>query len=164
MKAGFLDLALPLKDDLYRSARAMTGNEADALDLVQETYLRAWKAYGSYRENQKFKAWLFTILRHAHVDSCRRRKAQPVTLDLDARLEPAPVPPPVELSEDLQAALERLSPAHHLLLLLRETQGFSYREIAEIVGCPIGSVMSGLHHARAALRAELSRKTEPQVK
>ena len=153
-RVRFEGLALPLQNDLYRAARALTRSEADALDLLQETYLRAFKGFRKYREEQRFRAWILTILRHTHIDLCRRRRVEPATSDPGALAEPAapPSPDPAVLPEDLQASLERLRPAHHLLLLLREVQGFSYREIAEILGWPMGSVMSGLHLARAALR------------
>ena len=151
----FERLTLPLKNELYRAARALSGNEADALDLIQDAYLRAWKAFANYKEDQRFRAWLFTILRHAHIDFCRRRRLRPVTADLAAGDPPAPEKPE-RLSEDMQEALERLKPGHHLILLMRAVEGFSYAEIAEILGCPLGSVMSGLHHARAALKAQLA--------
>ena len=154
----FERLTLPLKNELYRAARALAGNEADALDLVQDAYLRAWKAFPNYKEDQRFRAWLFTILRHAHIDFCRRRRLRPVTTDL--AVEDPPAPAKAEpLSEDIQEALERLKPAHHVLLLLRDVEGFSYAEIAEILDCPIGSVMSGLHHARASLKSKLAGRT-----
>src|SRR6266850_3007564 len=139
----FERISLPLKNELYRGARALAGNDADALDLVQETYLRAWRAFGTYREDQRFRPWLFTILRHAHVDLCRRRKLQPATVDPGDLPDPAAPPITGPIPEDLRAALDRLRPAHHLLLLLREVQGFSYLEIAEIMDWPVGSVMSG---------------------
>jgi len=151
----FERLSLPLKDEIYRAARAIAGSEADALDLVQETYLRAWKAFPAYREEHRFRSWIFTILRHAHIDLCRRRKLQPATSDPGELPDPEAPGTSASIPDDLQAALERLRPAHHLLLLLREIQGFSYREIAEILDWPVGSVMSGLHFARAALKTEL---------
>jgi len=151
----FERLSLPLKSELYRGARALAGNDADALDLVQDTYLRAWRAFAAYREDQRFRPWLFTILRHAHVDACRRRRVRPATVDPGQIPEPLAPPVPTGIPEDLQAALDRLRPAHHLLLILRDVQGFSYREIAEILDWPAGSVMSGLHHARKALRHQL---------
>ena len=154
----FERLTLPLKNELYRAARALAGNDADALDLIQDAFLRAWKAFPNYKEDQRFRAWLFTILRHAHIDFCRRRKLRPVTADLAMENPPAPEKPEA-MSEEIQQALERLKPAHHLILLLRDVEGFTYAEIAEILDCPIGSVMSSLHHARAALRARLTRLT-----
>lgn len=151
----FERLSLPLRNELYRASRALAGNEADALDLVQETYLRAWKAFARYREDQKFRPWLFTILRHAHVDSCRRRKRRPASADPVEIAEPAAPPVSEPLCDDIRAALDRLGTAHHVLLLLRDMEGFTYREMAEILDWPVGSVMSGLHNARAALRAGL---------
>jgi RNA polymerase sigma factor (sigma-70 family) len=86
-----------------------------------------------------------------YFDRCRRRRLEPVRLEPESDPPAAPGPPlaPETLvSEDLLAALERLSPAHRLLILLRDIEGLSYREIAEALGCPLGSVMSGLHNAR----------------
>jgi len=151
----FERLTLPLRNEIYRAARALAGNEADALDLTQDTYLRAWKAYPAYREDQRFRPWIFTILRHAHVDACRRRRVRPATADPGEMVEPAAPPSTEGLSEEIQAALERLRPAHHMLLLLRDVQGFTYSEIAGILEWPMGSVMSGLHHARKNLRGLL---------
>ena len=151
----FERLTLPLKSEVYRVARAAAGTDADALDLVQETYLRAWRAFPDYREDRRFRPWLFTILRHAHVDACRKRRRQPATVDPGDLPEPPAPPPAGGLPDDLQSALERLRPAHHLLLLLREVEGFSYREISEILDWPVGSVMSGLHHARGALKRQV---------
>ncbi|HEU4339886.1 MAG TPA: RNA polymerase sigma factor, partial [Planctomycetota bacterium] len=119
----FERFTLPLKGEIHRAARALTGNDADALDLTQEAYLRAWRAFPSYRENERFRPWFFTILRHAHVDACRRRKVRPATVDPGEMEEPAAPPSTDGLSEEMQAALERLRPAHHLLLLLRHAQG-----------------------------------------
>jgi len=153
----FERLSFPLQSELYRVARAIVASEADAMDLVQETYLRAWRAFPTYREEHRFRPWIFTILRHAHIDFCRRRRLQPATSDPGELPDPESPAPSASIPEDMQAALERIRPAYHLLLLLREIQGFSYREIAEVLGWPAGSVMSGLHHARAALRAELAR-------
>jgi len=154
----FERLSVPLQADLYRAARALTSSDADALDLLQDTYLKALRAFPSYREEQHFKAWMFTILRHVHVDRCRRRRLEPGLIEPDAGpLVEAPEPRADALPEEVGAALSRLRPSHHVLLLLREVQGFSYREIAEILGIPPGSVMSGLHHARHALRVELAR-------
>ena len=157
LRRRFERLAVPLQEDLYRAARALASSDDDALDLVQETYYRAFRAFASYAELQQFKAWMYAILRNTHIDFVRRRRWAPISLD-EAGTEPAdPAPLPKDLvPEHVTAALGRLNPTHHLLLLLREVQGFSYREIAEILGCPVGSVMSGLHHARAALKKGLS--------
>lgn len=160
LRSRFERLALPLQEDLYRAARALAGSDADALDLVQETYLRAFRAFASYREQQHAKAWLFTILRNVHVDVRRRKWIEPLSFDAienPAPAAPAPLPKDL-LPEHTAAALARLKPAHHLILLLREVQGFSYKEIAEILDIPMGTVMSSLHAARTELRKELDRK------
>ena len=154
----FERLTLPLRNEIYRASRTLSGNDADALDLTQDTYLRAWRAFPSYREDERFRPWIFTILRHAHVDACRRKQIRPATADLGEVEEPAASPSSDGLSEEIQAALERLRPAHHLLLLLRNVQGFTYGEIAAILDWPMGSVMSGLHNARMALRERLKIK------
>lgn len=160
LRSRFERLAIPLQEDLYRSARALTGSDADALDLVQETYLRALRAFAGYRDQQQAKAWLFTILRHVHIDIRRRKRLEPVSFDpAEAPETAAPEPLPKDLlPEHTAAALSRLKPAHHLILLLREVQGFTYKEIAEILGIPMGTVMSSLHAARGELRRELDRR------
>jgi RNA polymerase sigma-70 factor (ECF subfamily) len=138
----------------------MSGQEADALDLVQDTLLRAFRAFDSFDRGDHLKAWLFTILRHAFLDRCRRRRLEPAALDPEAEppLPPPAAPPaPIEnaLPDELLRALRTLSPAHQTLLLLSDVEGLRYREIADALGRPIGSVMSGLHNARARLREAL---------
>ncbi len=156
-RARFERLLAPLHHDLYRAALALSGSEADALDLVQEACLRGYRGFGAYREESHFKSWIFTILRNAHVDLRRRRRLEPATLD--PGVEPAleAIPPLAAGLEPgaVASALSRLPARQQLLLLLREVQGFSYAEMAEILGWPAGSVMSGLHHARNALAREL---------
>lgn len=153
-RRDFERLALPLQNGLYAAARAFCGQDADAQDLLQETWLRAWRAFATFDRSNP-KAWLFTILRNAHLDRCRRRRLEPVSLDPERPSPAAPPAPSPALPDHLHAALRRLSPTHQLLLLLSDVEGLRYREIADVLGCPIGSVMSGLHHARARLRAEL---------
>lgn len=158
MPGDFEGRVLPLEKDLYFAARALTGQDADALDLVQETLLKAWRGFSLYRRDENLKAWLFTILRNAYVDRCRRRRIDPVPLSDEAA--PAADGQPVRLEDalpdDLLGALRRLCPAHQLVLLLRDVEGLSYREISGVLGCPIGSVMSGLHNARSKLRDALT--------
>lgn len=156
-RAEFERLVLPLQDSLYFAALALTRHEADALDLVQETLLKAWRGFGSFNRGDNVKAWAFTVLRHAHVDRCRRRRLEPVRLDPEIDLQAAPSAPAFEaaLPDDLLRALRSLSPAHQWLLLLCDIEGLSYREIADVLSCPIGSVMSGLYNARAQMRLRL---------
>ncbi|MBI2901313.1 MAG: sigma-70 family RNA polymerase sigma factor [Planctomycetes bacterium] len=156
----FERLALPLQNDLYFAALALSHHESDALDLVQDAYLRAFRAFDRFRPSGGgFKAWIFTILRNAYLDRCRARRESPV--DFEASEEPAAGPDAASLplreilDDDLLRALRSLSPRHRTLVLLADIEGLAYKEIAEVLGCPIGSVMSGLFNARARLRAAL---------
>ena len=153
-RADFEGRVLPLERDLYFGALALTGNEADALDLVQDALLRAWRGFATYARDENLKAWLFTILRHAWTDRCRRRRLEPVSLDPEIDL-PSPGVPDARYSDEILRALRALSPSHQLLVLLCDVDGLSYKEIAAALGIPIGSVMSGLHNARRKLRALL---------
>jgi len=159
-RAEFERLVLPLQDALYHAALALTRREADALDLVQDTLLKAWKAAASFDRGDHLKAWLFTILRHAYLDRCRARRLEPLSFDAadETVASPAiaPVLPEESFSDGLLRALRSLSPSHQLLLLLCDVEGLSYKQISEALGMPLGSVMSGLHHARSHLRARLS--------
>lgn len=154
MDGDFERRVLPLERDLYFGALALTGREADALDLVQDTLLRAWRGFASYARDENLKAWLFTILRHAWTDRCRRRRLEPATLDPEMDVPQRP-PPDVALSDELLRALQTLSPSHQMLVLLCDIEGLPYKEIAGVMGIPIGSVMSGLHNARKKLREKL---------
>jgi RNA polymerase sigma-70 factor (ECF subfamily) len=151
----FERLVLPLRSGLHFAARALTGNDADADDLLQDTLLKAWRSFDTFNRGDNLKAWLYTILRHAWLDRCRHRKLEPKALDPDADLVAAPAPAETALSGDLLAALRRLSPFHQTLLLLCDIEGLRYREIADALGIPIGTVMSGLHNARNRLREQL---------
>ena len=157
-RGDFERLVLPLQDDLFHAALAMTRREADALDLVQDALLKAWRSAASFNRGDNLKAWLFTILRNAYLDRCRARRLEPIPLEDagDPAVLDAP-PPALEdvLSDGLLRALRELSPAHQLLLQLCDLEGLSYKEIAGVLGCPIGSVMSGLHNARTRLRERL---------
>lgn len=169
-RTRFERLALPLQKDLYFAALTLTRQEADALDLVQDTYLRAYRGFDTYRTDQNFRGWMFTILRHAHLDQCRRRKIEPVLAELDGERLVAPGPAPAgtleeALPDELLRALRSLSPTHQLLLQLADLERLSYKEIADVLGCPIGTVMSGLHNARTRLRDALARerKSQPEI-
>lgn len=157
-RAEFERRVLPLERDLYFGALALAGNPVDALDLVQDALLRAWRAFATYTRDESLKAWLFTILRNAWTDRCRRRRLEPVALDPEIDVPAAPPPPDEGLSDDVLRALRRLSPSHQMLLLLCDIEGLPYKEIASVMGIPLGSVMSGLHHARRKLRELLPRQ------
>lgn len=153
-------------DDLYRYAMALARNTADAEDLVQETYARAFKAIGSFRPGSDSKTWLFRILRNIWLNELRRRRTLPTFLDLDASeayggilraFSPDPLALCMALVErdQVRRAIEQLPTRLREIVFLREYEDFSYQEIAGFLGCPLGTVMSRLARARARLRREL---------
>ena len=154
-------------DALYRYALALTELRTEAEDLVQETCLRALRAEAQFRPGGSLKSWLFTILRHVFLNQKRSRQARAVTLSLEAREAPDAVwrnarteDPHTMLVQQVeraqvQAALAALPIHDRELLVLREWENLSYGEIAEVLHCPIGTVMSRLGRAREKLRAAL---------
>jgi RNA polymerase sigma-70 factor, ECF subfamily len=161
---------LPLLPNLYSAALRMTRNPADAEDLVQETYLRAYRGFSGFEEGTNLRAWMYRILTNTFINSYRKKQREPVTVqddDLDEwylydRLGESGVEPSAEAEvirsmpdEDVQRALEALPEGFRLAVLLADVEGFSYKEIAEILGIPIGTVMSRLHRGRRALEKAL---------
>jgi RNA polymerase sigma-70 factor, ECF subfamily len=160
--------ALAYADSLHNLARYLTGNEADAEDLVQETYARALRGAGQFTPGTNLKAWLFRILRNTFLSEYRRERASPITGGLDT-VTPSPpeVPPPgwraddAELdrlrklmAEDIERALMRL-PEDARTVILLDLEGLTEVQAAQVLGCPIGTVKSRLWRARAALRQRL---------
>jgi RNA polymerase sigma-70 factor (ECF subfamily) len=161
---------LPLLPNLYSAALRMTRNPTDAEDLVQETYLRAYRGFSGFEEGTNLRAWMYRILTNTFINSYRKKQREPVTVqedDLDEwylfdRLGESGVEPSAEAEvirgmpdEDVQKALEALPEGFRLAVLLADVEGFSYKEIAEILGIPIGTVMSRLHRGRRALEKAL---------
>jgi RNA polymerase sigma-70 factor, ECF subfamily len=148
--------ALPHLRSLYGTAYRLTRNVHDAQDLVQETCVRALQSFDRYAPGTNIRAWLFTILHRARVDSLRRVGRAPETVDL-ADHEPGVRANQEALvaGADLGRALEALPEAFRLAVLLRDIEGFSYEEIGMIAGVPIGTVMSRIHRGRAQLREAL---------
>ncbi len=161
---------LPLLPNLYSAALRMTRNPADAEDLVQETYLRAYRGFSGFEEGTNLRAWMYRILTNTFINSYRKKQREPVTVqedDLDEwylydKLGESGVEPSAEAEvirsmpdEDVQRALEALPEGFRLAVLLADVEGFSYKEIAEILGIPIGTVMSRLHRGRRALEKAL---------
>lgn len=158
-------------DPLYRTAVRLTGNPADAEDLVQETCVRAYRAWAQLREATAGRAWLFQVLRNAWLDQLRKtaRRPQLVPIEQDAR-EPLAEPPPLPnvsdaterqaleqgFDQEVLAAMNELPEEERLALLFQVFGGLSYREISEALGCPLGTVMSRLHRAKSSLRSRLS--------
>ncbi len=175
-KAGepFPAAALALLDGLYSYARVLTRDPSKAEDLVQETYVRALGA-ARWPEPGALKAWLFIILRRLWLNQLRHARCRPefvsfdTEMELDQQLGESSGDPQVihlRLTEDeaVRAAIKRLDPPHREVVVLRDLEGFSYKEIAEILDCPVGTVMSRLNRARAYLRQQLGEwRTEPQT-
>lgn len=172
-QATFADQAMPFMDSLYSGALRMTRNPADAEDLVQETYLRAYRGFGGYQDGTNLKAWLYRILTNTYINRYRAKQRRPEESNLDdvedlflyrrlGGLEAAARSRSAEdelmdtFSEfEVKEALEALPENFRLPVLLADVEGFSYKEIAEILDIPIGTVMSRLHRGRKALQARL---------
>lgn len=163
--------ALRYLDSLYSTALRMTRSPQDAEDLVQETFLRAYRSWDRFEPGTNLRAWLFRILRNAFINDYRRRQASPREVDrplsesdleilADARsTEPASDPESrmIEstLDADVRKTLESLPPEFRIVVVLSDIEGFRYREIATILGIPVGTVMSRLYRGRRALEASL---------
>ena len=171
LRARFERDVMPLLSGLYSSALRMTRNPSDAEDLVQETVLRAYRGFAGFQEGTNLKAWLYRILTNSFINTYRKRQREPVTVegpdDLDEwylfdRLGARNVEPSAESEvleqlpdEAVQRALESLPEGFRMAVLLADVQGFSYKEIAEMLDIPIGTVMSRLHRGRKALEKAL---------
>jgi RNA polymerase sigma-70 factor (ECF subfamily) len=147
---------------LYATACHLTRNPHDAEDLVQETYLRAYRAFDGSTPGTNIRAWLYTILYRVRTDSFRRASRSPKTVELTD--EGPAVPPPQDAlasgGEDLTRALQALPEAFRTAVVLRDVEDLSYQEIADVLEVPIGTVMSRIHRGRSLLRASL----QPEAK
>ena len=164
--AEFEELAVPLFEPLFNFACWLAQDRAEAEDLVQESYTKALKGFGSFQRGTNFKAWIFQILRNTFLTS-KTGLAAKLTVPLEQD-EEGPSYEPVETAtpetillsnsskEAVQKAIEQLPIAYREVLLLADLEEFKYAEIAEALRLPIGTVMSRLSRARAAVRAALS--------
>ncbi|MDO5453802.1 MAG: sigma-70 family RNA polymerase sigma factor [Corynebacterium sp.] len=170
--------ALPLLNQLYGGALRMTRNPQDAEDLVQETYLKAYKAFHSFKKGTNLKAWLYRIMTNTYINSYRKKQRQPVqqlteeitdyqlytTSSHDSTgLESAEVLALENLpNSDIVDALNQLSDDYRLVVYLADVEGLAYKEIAEAMGTPLGTVMSRLHRGRKQLRGLLKEVAREQ--
>ena len=165
ISSDFREAALEHLDALFGFAMVLTRNRAEAEDLVQETYLRATRAFGRLLPDTNLKAWLFAIMRNIRLNQLRTAGARPEFIDIDAEeevdlLAPATEDPYTILvrkveRETLRSAIEGLPDHYREVVVLRDLEGFSYQQIATILQCPAGTVMSRLGRAREQLRALL---------
>jgi len=162
---------LPYRDQLYKSALRMTRSVEDAEDLIQETYLKAYKYYARFTEGTNFKAWLFKIMKNTFINSYRKKKLQPPKVDFDEVQEGleetlmdkahASLSDPetwiiaVEMDAEVRDALLDLPHDYKMVVLLADLEGFAYKEIAEILAVPVGTVMSRLYRGRRMLERAL---------
>jgi RNA polymerase sigma-70 factor (ECF subfamily) len=168
----FEDEALPLANALYGGALRMTRNPADAADLVQETYLRAFRSWKQFRPGTNLKAWMYRILTNLYITNYRIKKREPQMVsanesgdfDLYQNLVdtgPGAAPSAENIvidslgDEDIQRALADLPDEFRMVVSLADIDGFSYKEMADILDIPIGTVMSRLHRGRKALQKSL---------
>lgn len=159
----FSQAALAHIDALYGYAMTLTRNSTEAEDLVQDTYLRATSAPNQPPAGSNLKAWLFVIMRNAWLNQVRHHQSGPRFVELetndpadDARDNPHVVYLRKLEREQVREAIEKLPEAHREIVVLRDIEGFTYQEIAMVLDCPAGTVMSRLGRARAKLRASLS--------
>ena len=171
LRARFERDVLPLLPSLYGAALRMTRDPTDAEDLVQDTYLRAFRGFASFQEGTNLKAWLYRILTNSFINTYRKNQRQPQTVegpdDVDEwylfdRLGARNVVASAEEEvldglpdDEVKQALESLPENFRLPVLLADVEGFSYKEVAAILGVPIGTVMSRLHRGRKALQKAL---------
>ena len=172
-QADFAEQAMEFMPALYSAALRMTRNPSDAEDLVQETYLKAFRSFGGFEQGTNLRAWLYRILTNTFINSYRSKKRRPAETELDEgedlhlyrRLGGLEAVLASRSAEDelmdwftdveVKNALEALPENFRIPVLLADVEGFSYKEIAEMLDIPIGTVMSRLHRGRKSLQKQL---------
>ncbi len=161
----FEETALQYRDELYKSALRMTHNEVEAEDLVQETFLRAYRFFNKFEKGTSMKAWLLKILKNTFINKFNEESKMPEYVDFEQlklyEEEPIGINDPEEdiiyrlFDNELMKSVYALPEEFRDVIILSDVQGFSYKEVSDILGCPIGTVMSRLHRGRKLLRKSL---------
>lgn len=167
----FTSGVLPYRDQLYKSALRMTRSVEDAEDLLQETYLKAYKYYERFAEGTNFKAWLFKIMKNTFINSYRKKKLQPPKVDFDevhegleetlleaastTQADPEASVMAIQMDHEVKQTLLELPHDYKMVVLLADLEGFAYKEIADILEVPVGTVMSRLYRGRRMLERAL---------
>ncbi|HOX07354.1 MAG TPA: sigma-70 family RNA polymerase sigma factor [Planctomycetota bacterium] len=170
----FEALALPHLDSLYRTALRMARNPDEAEDLVQETFMKAFRSFATFEPETNFRAWLFKILTNSYINRYRKQQVNPARTSLEdigaflasdeageAAMEPAEAPAMVEAAMDerfdqeVKHALDELPEEFRQVVVMALVEGMSYKEIAGALECPLGTVMSRLYRGRQLLRRRL---------
>ena len=170
---NFEETAMPFVDSLYNTAYRMTRNAEDAQDLVQETYFKAYRYYDKFAEGTNLKAWLFKILKNTFINNYRKKQKQPYQTDfadieesLESRVQddahrslsrPDEILLENVLDEHVQKAMDGLPEDYRMAVVLADLEGFSYKEVAEILEVPVGTVMSRLYRGRKLLEEAMLR-------
>lgn len=170
-RAAFADEAMQFAQSLYSTALRMTRNSADAQDLVQETYLKAYRSFATFDEGTNLRAWLFRILTNTFINNYRAKQRRPQETELNdvedlflyrrlpqlAQMSNSAEDQLMDMftTAEVREAMENLPESFLLPVLLSDVEQFSYKEIAEILDIPIGTVMSRLHRGRKALQEAL---------
>ena len=173
LRGLFADQAIPFMDQLYAAAMRMTRNPADAGDLVQETYTKAFAAFRGFEQGTNLKAWLYRILTNTYINSYRKNQRSPYQGTID-ELEDWQLGSAESLTQgrttrsaeaeaidhlpdsDVKEALQSIPEDFRLAVYLADVEGFAYQEIADIMKTPVGTVMSRLHRGRRLLRERLA--------
>jgi RNA polymerase sigma-70 factor (ECF subfamily) len=172
-QSTFADQAMEFAPQLYSAAMRMTRNQADAEDLVQEAYMRGYRSFHTFQQGTNLRAWLFRILTNAYINRYRAKQRRPQETDLNdvedlylyrrlGSMETAAASMSAEeqfldifTDDEVKTALEELPENFRLPVLLADVEGFAYKEIAEMLDIPIGTVMSRLHRGRKAMQRAL---------
>ena len=160
---AFESLVRRYRNEVYGLCYYFTRSREDAWDLAQEVFIKAWRAIGGFRGDASFKTWLMRIAANHSKDYLKKRRLDTTAYDdalqaveADPNQTPADAAAAAELGRVIDAAVRQLPPKHQLAFILREYQGLSYQEMAEIMQCSIGTVMSRLFNARRRLQQALA--------